>query len=74
MWCILKWCGIMKFVGISFNELRIMGVINIFLESFYKGSVRNDEEKLIEIVLRMVEEGVSFIDIGVKFMVFYLEI
>lgn len=56
----------MKFAGISLNEPRIMGVINISPESFYKGSVRNDEEKLIETALRMVEEGASFIDIGAK--------
>lgn len=56
----------MKFAGINLNEPRIMGVINVSPESFYKGSVRNDEEKLIETTLRMVEEGASFIDIGAK--------
>ncbi|BAD85350.1 dihydropteroate synthase [Thermococcus kodakarensis KOD1] len=63
----------MKFAGISLNEPRIMGVINISPESFYKGSVRNDEEKLIETALRMVEEGASFIDIGAKSTAPYLE-
>lgn len=63
----------MKFAGISLNEPRIMGVINISPESFYKGSVRNDEEKLIEAALRMVGEGASFIDIWAKSTAPYLE-
>ncbi|ASJ04310.1 dihydropteroate synthase [Thermococcus barossii] len=63
----------MKFAGVKLDEPRIMGVINVSPESFYKGSVRNDEERLIETAVRMVEEGASFIDIGAKSTAPYLE-
>lgn len=33
----------MKFAGVDLTEPRIMGVINVSPESFYKGSVRDDE-------------------------------
>ena len=63
----------MKFAGVDLNEPRIMGVINVSPESFYKGSVRNDEKKLVETAVKMVEEGASFIDIGAKSTAPYLE-
>jgi len=62
-----------KFAGVDLSEPRIMGVINVSPESFYKGSVRNDEERLIETAVKMVEEGASFIDIGAKSTAPYLE-
>ncbi|ASJ02729.1 dihydropteroate synthase [Thermococcus profundus] len=63
----------MKFAGIELSEPRIMGVINVSPESFYKGSVRNNEEKLVEAAVKMVEDGASFIDIGAKSTAPYLE-
>ncbi|MBP1912296.1 dihydropteroate synthase [Thermococcus stetteri] len=63
----------MRFAGVDLSEPRIMGVINVSPESFYKGSVRNDEEKLVETALRMVEDGASFIDVGAKSTAPYLE-
>ncbi|CAI1494008.1 Dihydropteroate synthase-related enzyme [Thermococcus nautili] len=63
----------MKFAGIHLDEPRVMGVINVSPESFYKGSVRNDEKALAETAVRMVEEGASFIDIGAKSTAPYLE-
>ncbi|ASJ14330.1 dihydropteroate synthase [Thermococcus radiotolerans] len=63
----------MKFAGIDLSEPRIMGVINVSPESFYKGSVRNDEDRLIETAVKMVEDGASFIDIGAKSTAPYLE-
>ncbi|NJE55187.1 dihydropteroate synthase [Thermococcus sp. 21S9] len=63
----------MKFAGVNLDEPRIMGVINVSPESFYKGSVRNDEKALAETAVRMVEEGASFIDIGAKSTAPYLE-
>jgi len=62
-----------KFAGVSLNEPRIMGVINVSPESFYKGSVRRDEKELVETAVRMVEEGASFIDVGAKSTAPYLE-
>ncbi len=63
----------MKFAGIDLSEPRIMGVINVSPESFYKGSVRNDGEGLIETAVKMVEEGAAFIDIGTKSTAPYLK-
>ncbi len=63
----------MKFAGINLNEPKIMGVINVSPESFYKGSVRNDEKKLLETAVKMVEDGAAFIDIGAKSTAPYLE-
>ena len=64
---------LMKFAGVELNEPRIMGVINVSPESFYKGSVRNDEKALSETAVKMVEEGASFIDVGAKSTAPYLE-
>jgi len=63
----------MKFAGVNLDEPRVMGVINVSPESFYKGSVRNDEKALAETAVKMVEEGASFIDIGAKSTAPYLE-
>jgi dihydropteroate synthase len=63
----------MRFAGVDLTEPKVMGVINVSPESFYKGSVRNDEEKLIETAVKMVEEGAAFIDIGAKSTAPYLE-
>ncbi|AEH24264.1 dihydropteroate synthase [Pyrococcus yayanosii] len=63
----------MKFAGVKLDEPRIMGVINVSPESFYKGSVRNNEKALVETAVKMVDEGASFIDIGAKSTAPYLE-
>lgn len=63
----------MKFAGVKLDEPKIMGVINVSPESFYKGSVRNDEKALAETAVKMVDEGASFIDIGAKSTAPYLE-
>ncbi|RLF82064.1 dihydropteroate synthase [Thermococci archaeon] len=63
----------MKFAGISLEEPRVMGVINVSPESFFKGSIRQREDELIETALKMLEEGASFIDIGAKSTAPYLE-
>ncbi len=63
----------MKFAGVDLSEPRVMGVINVSPESFYKGSVKRDERELAETAVRMVEEGASFIDVGAKSTAPYLE-
>ena len=45
------------------HPTRVMGVINLSPESFYKGSVRHGAGAL-ETAERMVEEGAEFIDVG----------
>lgn len=63
----------MKFAGVDLKEPRVMGVINVSPESFYKGSVKKSEKELVSTVLKMIEEGASFIDIGAKSTAPYLE-
>ncbi len=63
----------MRFAGVDLKEPKIMGVINVSPESFYKGSVKKSEKELVETVLKMIEEGASFIDIGAKSTAPYLE-
>ena len=45
------------------HPTRVMGVINLSPESFYKGSVRRGAGAM-EKAERMAEEGADFIDIG----------
>jgi len=43
---------------------RIMGVINVSPESFYKGSVKVGKDELIDEALKQLRDGASIIDIG----------
>ena len=49
---------------LSFDTPRIMGVINITPDSFYKGSRYSDEGSILAAAGKMVGEGADFIDIG----------
>lgn len=44
--------------------VRVIGVINVSPESFYKGSVVTDPRAIAETALRMVGEGADLLDIG----------
>jgi dihydropteroate synthase len=55
------------------QPVRIMGVINVSPESFYKGSVAQRREEIIVRAEAMAEQGVDFIDIGGKSTAPYLE-
>ena len=46
------------------NPVRIMGVINISPESFFKKSVMTTREKIAVTARKMEEEGADFVDIG----------
>ena len=46
------------------TPVRIMGVINISPESFFKQSVKQTEHEVLATVEKMVEDGVDVIDIG----------
>ncbi|MDI9646299.1 MAG: dihydropteroate synthase [Archaeoglobales archaeon] len=63
----------MKFAGIELNEPKIMGVINVSPESFYRGSVARDEDELLDVALKMVDAGASFIDVGARSTAPYLQ-
>ncbi len=46
------------------HPTRIMGVINLSPESFYKGSVHTDVEEIIQTARQMEREGADLIDVG----------
>jgi len=46
------------------NPVRIMGVINVSPESFFKKSVIIEKEKIANAVRKMEDEGADFVDIG----------
>jgi len=48
----------------SKQPVRVMGVINLSPESFYKGSVATNEEQLIDMVRTYEMEGADVIDVG----------
>jgi dihydropteroate synthase len=52
---------------------HVMGVINLSPESFYEGSVVNSDSAL-EVALKMVEEGATFLDLGARSTWRYAEI
>jgi len=46
------------------NPVRIMGILNLSPESFYKKTAVNDKSSIQELVERMESEGADIIDIG----------
>jgi dihydropteroate synthase len=52
-------------VGDNF-PVRIIGVINLSPDSFYKNSVKNKRADILLSALRMQEEGASVIDLGAR--------
>jgi dihydropteroate synthase len=50
-------------IGIN-HPVRIMGVINLSPESFYRGSIVKDVDSAVERAIVMVEGGADIIDIG----------
>lgn len=55
------------------QPVRVMGVVNISPESFYKGSVYTQKQSLLKAVRKMVEEGADFIDVGAMSTAPYLK-
>lgn len=50
-----------------------MGAINVSPESFYKGSVYLERDKIVEVVAKMKKEGAEIIDVGAMSTAPYLE-
>lgn len=46
------------------HPVRLMGVINLSQESFYKGSVAQSSQEAVTRAVKMVEEGAEILDIG----------
>ena len=53
--------------------VRIVGVINVSPESFYKGSVRTSPEEIVSSALSIAGEGADIIDIGAMSTAPYLK-
>ncbi|MFN4337140.1 MAG: dihydropteroate synthase [Candidatus Nitrosocaldus sp.] len=53
--------------------VRIMGIVNVSPESFYKGSVKVREEDIARTVASMEEHGASMIDVGAMSTAPYLD-
>ena len=55
------------------SPVRIMGVINLSPESFFKDSVPLNKRSLMDIAKKMEDEGADFIDLGAQSTAPYLE-
>ena len=56
-----------ELAGIKLGDdypVRIMGIINVSPESFYKGSVKSRPDDASELAAEMVKEGADIIDVG----------
>lgn len=53
--------------------VRIMGVLNVSPESFYRGSVHDNPTRLVEAACAMVDAGANIIDIGAMSTAPYLK-
>ncbi|WP_251860170.1 dihydropteroate synthase [Clostridium sp. Marseille-Q2269] len=49
---------------ISYENLRVMGIINCTPDSFYEGSRKNSIEDALKTAEKMLKEGVEILDIG----------
>lgn len=43
---------------------KVMGIINITPDSFYEGSRVTEEKDIVNVAVRMVEDGADFLDVG----------
>ncbi|GAI35992.1 unnamed protein product, partial [marine sediment metagenome] len=59
-------------IGLN-EQVKIMGVINLSPESFYKGSIKTGPGSILQSAIRQVKEGVDIIDVGAKSTAPYLE-
>src|SRR5687767_14340825 len=57
----------------SGHPVRLMGVINVSPESFFKGSVRTGTRGIKDIARQMADEGADFIDVGAMSSAPYLK-
>ncbi len=46
------------------NPVRIMGIINVSPESFFKKSIITERKKLADTIREMEQEGANFVDVG----------
>jgi len=46
------------------NPVRVMGILNLSQESFYKKSIKITKQEITETVKEMEDDGADFIDVG----------
>ncbi|MFB5610485.1 MAG: dihydropteroate synthase [Nitrosopumilaceae archaeon] len=46
------------------NPVRIMGILNVSPESFYKKSIKTTRNEISEFVQKMEQDGADFVDVG----------
>ncbi|WP_458747639.1 dihydropteroate synthase [Candidatus Nitrosocosmicus sp. T] len=46
------------------EKTRIMGIINVSPESFYKDSIKHQEDEIQDMIIRMQNHGVDIVDVG----------
>ena len=46
------------------NPVRIMGILNLSPESFYKKSIKTTRQEISETVKKMENQGADFVDVG----------
>lgn len=51
---------------ITYEQIAVMGIINVTPDSFFSGSRINDEELLITTAGKMLEEGAAILDLGAE--------
>ncbi|MCG8323914.1 MAG: dihydropteroate synthase, partial [Thiotrichales bacterium] len=49
---------------ITFDEPKVMGVINLTPDSFYSGSRSLEIDEIVGKAQQMIEEGATFLDVG----------
>ncbi|MEM4446733.1 MAG: dihydropteroate synthase [Candidatus Jordarchaeales archaeon] len=62
----MKWC-FSVIGGVPVGDgypVRIMAILNVSSESFYKGSIFTDEKEIESYALKVEDAGASFIDVG----------
>ena len=46
------------------NPVRIMGILNVSPESFYKKSIKTTRNEITETIKNMEDQGADFVDVG----------
>ena len=65
VWFVINYVTKLGNVGVGGkNPVRIMGILNTSLESFYKKSIKTTKQQITNTVKYMEIEGADFIDIG----------
>jgi len=49
---------------LDLNIPRVMGILNITPDSFYKGSCYNTDKEILEAAVKMISEGADILDVG----------